>query len=79
MYVDTFSFNPILDNKFSMNEIYFHNVSYISSKGKKTTSEIEIHPVNGAQNSYDGNLLYQDDREDCGVDIEFTVLLCREN
>ena len=51
-------------NAASMDEIYFYNVSYISSKGKKTTSEEEIHPVNGAQNSNGGSLLYQDDRED---------------
>ena len=51
-------------NAASMDEIYFYNVSYISSKGKKTTSEDEIHPVIGAQNSYNGSLLYQDDRED---------------
>ena len=51
-------------NTASMDEIYFYNVSYMSSKGKKTTSESEVHPVNGAQNSNDGSLLYQDDRED---------------
>ena len=51
-------------NTASMDEIYFYNVSYMSSKGKKTTSENEVHPVNGAQNSNEGSLLYQDDRED---------------
>lgn len=51
-------------NVASMDKIYFYNVSYISSKGKKITSEDEIHPVDGAQNSNDGSLLYQDDRED---------------
>ncbi len=51
-------------NTASMDEIYFYNVSYISSKGKKVTGEEEIHPVDGAQNSNDGSLLYQDDRED---------------
>ena len=51
-------------NAASMDKIYFYNVSYISSKGKKITSEDEIHPVDGAQNSNDGSLLYQDDRED---------------
>lgn len=51
-------------NTASMNEIYFYNVSYISSKGKKITTDAEIHPVDGAQNSNNGSLLYQDDRED---------------
>lgn len=51
-------------NTASIDEIYFYNVSYISSKGQKTTGKDEIHPVNGAQNSKNGTLLYQDDRED---------------
>ena len=51
-------------NTASIGDIYFYNVSYISSKGSKVTGEDEIHPVNGAQNSNDGSLLYQDDRED---------------
>ena len=51
-------------NTASMDEIYFYNVSYISSKGQKHTGDDEIHPVDGAQNSNDGSLLYQDDRED---------------
>ena len=51
-------------NTASVNDIYFYNVSYISSKGKKVTSSNEIHPVNGAENSKNGTLLYQDDRED---------------
>lgn len=51
-------------NTASMDEIYFYNVSYISSKGKKVTTDEEIHPVDGAQNSNNGSLLYQDDRED---------------
>ena len=51
-------------NTASMDEIYFYNVSYISSKGKKVTGDEEIHPVDGAQNSNNGSLLYQDDRED---------------
>ena len=51
-------------NTASMDEIYFYNVSYISSKGKKVTGNEEVHPVDGAQNSNNGSLLYQDDRED---------------
>ncbi|MBO7518173.1 MAG: DUF11 domain-containing protein, partial [Methanobrevibacter sp.] len=51
-------------NTASIDEIYFYNVSYISSKGQKVTGNDEIHPVDGAQNSMNGSLLYQDDRED---------------
>ncbi len=51
-------------NTASIDEIYFHNVSYISSKGPKVTGDDEIHPVDGAENSLNGSLLYQDDRED---------------
>ena len=51
-------------NTASIDEIYFYNVSYISSKGSKVTGEDEVHPVKGAQYSNDGSLLYQDDRED---------------
>ena len=51
-------------NTASTQDIYFYNISYISSKGSKTTGENEIHPVNGAENSNNGSLLYQDDRED---------------
>ena len=51
-------------NTASMDEIYFYNVSYVSSKGPKYTGLEELHPVDGAENSNDGSLLYQDDRED---------------
>ena len=51
-------------NTASTQDIYFYNVSYISSKGSRITGEDEIHPVVGAQNSNDGSILYQDDRED---------------
>ena len=51
-------------NTASIDEIYFYNVSYISSRGQKITGSDEIHPVYGAQNSRNGSLLYQDDRED---------------
>ena len=51
-------------NTASTQDIYFYNVSYISSKGSRVTGEDEIHPVVGAQNSNDGSILYQDDRED---------------
>ena len=51
-------------NTASMDEIYFYNISYVSSKGLKYTGLEELHPVDGAENSNDGNLLYQDDRED---------------
>ncbi len=51
-------------NTASIDEIFFYNVSYISSKGQKVTGSDEIHPVDGAENSNNGSLLYQDDRED---------------
>lgn len=51
-------------NSASIDEIYFYNVSYISSKGQKITGNDEIHPVEGAEKSNNGSLLYQDDRED---------------
>ena len=51
-------------NTASTKDIYFYNVSYISSKGPKFTGEDEVHPVVGAENSKNGTLLYQDDRED---------------
>ena len=51
-------------NTASMDEIYFYNISYVSSKGPKYTGLEELHPVDGAENSNDGSLLYQDDRED---------------
>ena len=46
-------------------QIFFYNVTYTTSKfGLKTTGASEIHPVLGAENSQDGLLLYQDNRED---------------
>ena len=44
--------------------IFFHNVTYETSRGVKTTSDSEIHPVNGAEKSQGGKILYQDSRED---------------
>ena len=44
--------------------MFFHNVTYEHSTGIRTTTDDEVHPVDGAQNSNGGKLLYQDPRED---------------
>ena len=44
--------------------MYFHNVTYEHSLGNRTTTDNETHPVDGAENSQGGKLLYQDPRED---------------
>ena len=44
--------------------IFFHNLTYETSRGVKTTSDSEIHPVDGAEKSQGGKILYQDSRED---------------
>ena len=63
-------------NTASMDEIFFYNVSYISSKGQKLTSNDEIHPVNGAEKSKNGSLLYQDSREDNQL---VNIIIFRDN
>ena len=60
-------------NTASTDDIYFYNVQYESSRGVHTTGENEIHPVLGAENSKNGTLLYQDDREDNQL-VEVLVL-----
>ena len=40
------------------------NVTYEHSTGNRTTPESTINPVDGAENSQGGTLLYQDSRED---------------
>ncbi len=60
-------------NTASTEDIYFYNVQYESSRGVHTTGENEIHPVLGAENSKNGTLLYQDDREDNQL-VEVVVL-----
>ena len=45
-------------------DIWFHDVTYQTSKGIRTTDESEIHPVQGVENSDNGNKIYQDSRED---------------
>ena len=44
--------------------MFFHNVTYEHSTGNRTTTDKEIHPVDGAEKSQGGKLLYQDSRED---------------
>ena len=50
-------------------DIYFYNVTYMTNINgvvqNKTTTDNEIHPVLGAENSENGALLYQDSRENC--------------
>ena len=45
-------------------DMFFHNVTYEHSTGNRTTTDKEIHPVDGAEQSQGGTLLYQDSRED---------------
>ncbi|WP_405294591.1 hypothetical protein [Methanobrevibacter sp.] len=53
-----------------VDEIYFHNVTYTLKPNKlyptgiKTTTDAEVHPVLGVENSNGGAVLYQDARED---------------
>ena len=53
-----------------IDEIFFHNVTYtlkpndLYPTGVKTTTDSEIHPVLGVENSHNGAVLYQDSRED---------------
>lgn len=53
-----------------VDEIFFHNVTYtlkpndLYPTGIKTTTDDEVHPVLGVQNSHNGAYLYQDSRED---------------
>lgn len=44
--------------------IFFHNVTYEHSTGTRTTTDDEIHPADGAENSKGGSIIYQDSRED---------------
>lgn len=46
------------------NDMFFYNVTYVHSTGIKITGDDEVHPVDGAENSENGRLLYQDARED---------------
>ena len=52
-------------NKATNDQIHFTNVHYTDSRhGNTTTGTTSVTPVNGAENSNDGELLYQDSRED---------------
>ena len=51
-------------NDGSPKNMYFINVTYEHSTGNKTTPEYEVNPVDGAEKSDGGRLLYQDSRED---------------
>ena len=53
-----------IHNDGSPDEIFFYDVTYEHSTGKKTTTREEIHPKNGVENSENGKWLYQDPRED---------------
>ena len=61
--------NAIYNNR-TVYDVYFHNVTYTLNPtehyptGIRTTTDQEIHPVNGVENSQDGKVLYQDARED---------------
>ena len=47
--------------------IFFHNVTYEHSTGIRTTTDSEIHPVDGAEKSQGGKVIYQDSREDSQI------------
>ena len=53
-----------IHNDGSPKNVFFYNVTYDHSTGKKTTTADEIHPRDGVENSEDGKWLYQDSRED---------------
>ena len=56
--------------------IFFHNVTYEHSTGIRTTTDDEVHPVLGAENSMGGSVIYQDCREDMQV---ITLLIVKNN
>lgn len=58
--------------------IFFHNVTYEHSTGIRTTTDSEIHPVDGAENSMGGSVIYQDSCEDMQV-INLLVVKNNEN
>ncbi|MDO5814863.1 MAG: hypothetical protein Q4Q18_04435, partial [Methanobrevibacter sp.] len=53
-----------------VDEIFFHNITYtlkpndLYPTGIKTTTDQEVHPILGVENSHNGAYLYQDARED---------------
>ena len=53
-----------IHNDGSPKNVFFYNVTYDHSTGKKTTTADEIHPRDGVENSENGKWLYQDPRED---------------
>ena len=52
-----------IHNTASNDQITFHQVTYKNSHGDVVTTDWGVNPVNGAEASNDGQLLYQDDRE----------------
>ena len=56
-----------IHNDGSPNGIFFYNVTYEHSTGKKTTGPEEINPRDGVENSENGKWLYQDPREDLQI------------
>ena len=58
--------NAIHNHNADPNQIKFLNVTYVNSNGETTNTgeNRQVSPVNGVENSQDGRLLYQDDRED---------------
>ena len=64
-----------IHNDGSHKNMIFHNVTYEHSTGTKTTPESYIPPVDGAENSEGGDLLYQDSREDYQ---DVTLLIVKE-
>ena len=56
-----------IHNAGSIFDIFFHNVTYYHSEGVHTTTDSELHPVAGVENSQGATILYQDDREDSQV------------
>ena len=63
-------------NDGDIKKMFFRNVTYEHSTGEKRTPENEnINPVDGAEKSQDGKLLYQDCREDYQ---DVTLLIVKE-
>ena len=54
-------------NDGSPEKVFFYNVTYDHSTGKKTTTPDEINPRDGVENSENGKWLYQDPREDLQI------------
>ena len=55
-----------IHNRASPDEVHFRNVTFVHSNGNTITTDSTryVEPVDGVENSQEGTLLYQDDRED---------------